>query len=167
MFVRTAGERDLPAIRALLVETWHATYDGIYGVDRVSEITDDWHAIDALKRRLDRPWSEFVVADDGMTIAGMAYAESDADGKLVNVRQLYVLPRFQGRGIGGMLLDELLNAYADAEIARLEVEAANIKAIEFYKAFGFSEAGRTGNCGKEDSGIPALIFERSLGNGSE
>ncbi len=33
MFVRTASERDVPAIRALLVETWHDTYDPIYGVD--------------------------------------------------------------------------------------------------------------------------------------
>ncbi len=167
MFVRTASERDLPAIRALLVETWHATYDAIYGADRVTEITDDWHSVEALKRRLERKWSEFVVADAGATIAGMAYAESDADGKLVHVRQLYVLPRFQGRGIGGMLLDEVLNAFADAETARLEVEAANTKAIEFYKAFGFGEAGRTGNCGKPDSGIPALVFERRLGESAD
>lgn len=167
MFVRTASERDLPAIRALLAETWHATYDAIYGVARVTEITEDWHSIDALRRRLERPWSEFVVADDGTAIAGMAYAESDADGKVVNLRQLYVLPAFQGRGVGGLLMDEVLNAFADAETARLEVEAANTRAIEFYKAFGFAEAGRTSNCGKQDSGIPALVFERPLGEAAE
>ena len=38
--MRTASERDLDAMRALLVETWHATYDAIYGVDRVTAITD-------------------------------------------------------------------------------------------------------------------------------
>ena len=27
MFVRSASERDLAAVRELLVETWHATYD--------------------------------------------------------------------------------------------------------------------------------------------
>ena len=41
MFVRTASARDLPAIRALLVATWHDTYDGIYGVERVTAITDE------------------------------------------------------------------------------------------------------------------------------
>lgn len=41
MFVRTASERDVPAIRALLVETWHDT-DAIYGAAKVTEITDDW-----------------------------------------------------------------------------------------------------------------------------
>jgi ribosomal protein S18 acetylase RimI-like enzyme len=166
MFVRTAMETDLPAIRRLLVETWHATYDAVYGVERVTEITDDWHSIPALRQRLERPWSEFIVADDGTTIGGMAYAESDEERKTVTLRQLYVLPQFQGRGIGGMLMDEVLNAFADAEMARLEVEAANERAVDFYKAFGFNEAGRTSDCGRKDSGIPALVFERRLGTAS-
>ncbi|TIV74013.1 MAG: GNAT family N-acetyltransferase, partial [Mesorhizobium sp.] len=51
MFVRTASERDLVAVRALLVETWHATYDAIYGAERVTAITDDWHSIASLKAR--------------------------------------------------------------------------------------------------------------------
>ncbi|TIM59749.1 MAG: GNAT family N-acetyltransferase, partial [Mesorhizobium sp.] len=33
MFVRTASEHDLVAIRALLVETWYAIYDAIYGAE--------------------------------------------------------------------------------------------------------------------------------------
>ncbi len=49
MFVRTASERDLVAIRALLVETWHATYDAIYGAAKVTEITDEWHSIASLR----------------------------------------------------------------------------------------------------------------------
>ena len=81
MFVRTAGERDLAAVHALLVETWHATYDGIYGVDRVTEITDDWHSLASLKAQLERPYSEFLVADDGSEIGGMAFAT-----KLVVIR---------------------------------------------------------------------------------
>ena len=72
-FVRTAGEADLDAVRALLVDTWHATYDGIYGAERVNEITDDWHSIASLRRCLTRPNSEFLVADDGEHIGGMAF----------------------------------------------------------------------------------------------
>ena len=74
MFTRTASDRDLDAVRALLVETWHATYDAIYGRDRVIAITDDWHSIEALRARLKQPHSEFVVADDGAAIGGMAFA---------------------------------------------------------------------------------------------
>ena len=162
MFVRTASERDVAAVRALLVETWHGTYDAIYGAGKVTEITDDWHSVASLKVQLAKPFSEFLVADDGKTIGGMAFASSDQDGKTVALHQLYVHPNFQGRGIGGMLLDEIIESFHDAERLRLEVEEANGRAIAFYRAQGFVEVGRTANCGARNSGLPALIFERSL-----
>ena len=108
MFVRTAGERDLAAVRALLVETWHATYDAIYGAERVTAITDDWHSMRSLKARLTRPRSEFLVADDGKQLGGMAFAAAGEDGKILMLHQLYVRPAHQGHGVGGMLLDEIL-----------------------------------------------------------
>jgi ribosomal protein S18 acetylase RimI-like enzyme len=163
MFVRTASERDLKAVRDLLVETWHATYDTIYGADRVTAITDDWHSLASLKRRLEQPNAEFLVADDGKELGGMAYAAADAVGKSVMLRQLYVLPKFQGRGIGGMMLDEIIESFPDASLFRLEVEEVNARAIGFYAAQGFLQTGRTANCGAEQSGIPALIFERRRG----
>lgn len=162
MFVRTAGERDLDAVRALLVETWHATYDAIYGPAKVAEITDEWHSIAALRRLLIQPNADFLLADDGKQLAGMASAVAEADGKTVMLRQLYVRPAFQGRGIGGMLLDEIIESFPDAERIRLEVEQANAKAISFYATQGFEPAGRTENCGKDQSGLPALIYERPL-----
>lgn len=160
MFVRTASERDLGAIRELLVETWHATYDPIYGAARVTAITDDWHSLSALKRRLEQPNGEFLVADDGRQLGGMAYASSEATGKTVMLRQLYVRPAFQGRGIGGMLLDEVIESFPDATLFKLEVEEANAGAIGFYVSQGFVQSGRTANCGADQSGIPALLFER-------
>jgi ribosomal protein S18 acetylase RimI-like enzyme len=162
-FVRTAGERDLEAVRALLVETWHATYDAIYGPEKVTELTDSWHSIASLQRRLARPSSEFLVADDGERIAGMAFAAADQEGKAVMLYQLYVLPAYQGHGIGGMLLDEILDNFPDAERIKLEVEEQNSRAIAFYRVYGFEQTGRTGNCGVGGSGIPALVFERALG----
>ena len=87
-------------MRALLVETWHATYDAIYGADRVTEITDDWHSIASLKARLVRPNSEFLVADDGKRIGGMAYAAATKDPSIVMLHQLYVQPGLQRTGLG-------------------------------------------------------------------
>jgi ribosomal protein S18 acetylase RimI-like enzyme len=163
MFVRTASERDLEAVRALLVETWHATYDPIYGAAKVTEITDDWHSLPSLKARLTRPNSEFLVADDGVQLGGMAFAAARDDGEVVMLHQLYVRPTMQGRGIGGMLLDEVIASFPEAHVLRLEVEEKNAKAVAFYLANGFVQSSRTENCGRDESGIPALIFERRLG----
>ena len=162
MFVRTASRRDLEAVRALLVETWHDTYDSLYGIERVTAITGDWHSIAALEARLDTPNTEFLVADDGKAIGGMAFATTVDDGRTVMLHQLYVRPGMQGRGIGGLLLDEIEGCFPGADKVRLEVEEKNAKAVAFYLAQGFSQVGRTANCGSEQSGIPALVFERPI-----
>ncbi|RWM05847.1 MAG: GNAT family N-acetyltransferase [Mesorhizobium sp.] len=161
MFVRTASERDLAAIRALLVETWHATYDAIYGARRVTEISDDWHSIASLRARLTRPNSEFLVADDGKRLGGIAFAFATTDPKVVLLNQLYVHPDCQRRGIGRSLLDEVEASFPEARTLRLEVEEANSPAIAFYAANGFRSAGRTADCGG-GSGMPALILEKRL-----
>lgn len=88
MFIRTAAERDLPSIQALLTETWHATYDPIYGAERVEELTRDWHSLPALTARLAAPQSELIVADDGVALGGMAYAAAVDDGRRVQLHQL-------------------------------------------------------------------------------
>jgi ribosomal protein S18 acetylase RimI-like enzyme len=162
MFVRSASQRDLAQVRALLVETWHATYDAIYGAARVTSITDDWHSITSLSARLTRQNSEFLVADDGKELGGMAFAVADGDGKVLTLGQLYVRPQHQGKGIGGMLLDEILASFPDAESVRLEVEEANTRAVTFYQAHGFSHAGDTADCGGGRSGIPALVMQLRL-----
>ena len=149
MFVRTASERDLDAVRALLVETWHATYDAIYGAERVTEITDDWHSIAALKARLTRPNSEFLVADDGKSIGGMAFAAADETARSVMLHQLYVLPGLQGHGIGGdAARRDPRDCFPDAETVRLEVEEANAAAIAFYRGLRLrAMPGAPANCG--------------------
>jgi ribosomal protein S18 acetylase RimI-like enzyme len=161
VFVRTASERDIEAIRALLVETWHHTYDAIYGVDKVKEITGRWHSPEALRLRLEQPLSEFLVADDGAAIAGVAFASIADDGATVMLHQLYVLPAMQGRGVGALLLDEIASCFPAATRIRLEVEEANAGAVSFYVAQGFTSVGATADCGG-DSGIPAAIYERPI-----
>jgi ribosomal protein S18 acetylase RimI-like enzyme len=150
-------------VRALLVETWHATYDSFYGVEKVSELTAKWHSIEALRARLQRKNAEFVVADNGREIAGMGFAAmSETLEKTVVLHQLYVLPKYQRHGIGRDMFAELETCFPDAERMRLEVEPQNLHALAFYRAHGFAEVGRTSNCGDDQSGIPALILEKRL-----
>jgi ribosomal protein S18 acetylase RimI-like enzyme len=162
MFVRTAGERDLAAVRALLVETWHDTYDAVHGAAKVTEITDEWHSIASLKARLTRPNSEFLVADDGKNIGGMAFAAATTDTKVIVLNHLYVHPAWQRQGIGQALLEEVEASFPEARTLRLEVEEANAPAIAFYRSKGFLPTGRTADCGG-GSGLPALILQKAIG----
>ncbi len=161
MWLRSAGRADLEAICDLLRRAWHATYDGIYGAARVEAITAEWHSIEALRQHLEKPYSEFVVADSGAGLLGVAFASMIEEG-VSQLHMLYVAPEAQGRGIGSELLQEMESAFPDATTMRLEVEAANSNAIAFYTRRGFRKAGSTNDCVRPESGLPALIFEKVL-----
>jgi ribosomal protein S18 acetylase RimI-like enzyme len=162
-FIRSASEADLTVVSALLGRSWHATYDDIYGGEKVSELTRSWHSPAALKTQFLRPGSEFVVADDGKRIGGMAYAAMDKDEPDVAVlHQLYVEPGLTGQGIGRDLFAEVETCFPNAKRVRVEVEPKNANALRFYKGLGFQEVGWTKNCGAAQSGIVAMIFEKGL-----
>lgn len=162
-FVRSASAVDLSKVSALLGRSWHATYDAIYGAEKVAGITASWHSASALKRQLAEPSSEFVVADDGKRIGGMAYAVMDKDeGDVVHLLQLYVEPELTGQGIGRDLFAEVETCFPAAKRMRLEVEPKNERAVRFYTGLGFVEVGWAKETGDLVSGIPAMIMEKVL-----
>lgn len=163
VFIRTAGEKDLSAVGTLLGETWHATYDAIYGDERVSEIVRSWHSVAALRPRLTQPTSEFLVADDGRNLLGMAFAATSGKGRVVVVHQLFVHPAHQRRGIGSDLLAEIVDCFPTAESLRADVEEANFPAVQFYRRAGFSVTGQSETEVPGGANVPVFIYERRIG----
>ncbi|WP_426230037.1 GNAT family N-acetyltransferase [Pararhizobium sp. DWP3-4] len=158
-FVRTATERDLAKVSALLGETAHATYDAQYGAEKINEMTAKWHSVTALKANLQRKNGEFLVADDGKLIGGMGFASmSETLHETAVLHQLYVLPQFQRQGIARDIFAELETCFPYAGTMRVEVEENNAKAIGFYDAHGFVRAG----VGAATWGIATIVMEKPL-----
>lgn len=162
-FVRTASQPDLAKVSALLAETWHASYDALYGADKVSAIVARWHSVPALKARLDRKDGEFVVADNGVEIAGMGYAAPlKGEAKTIFLHQLYVSPKYQRQGIGRDIFAELETCFPDASAVRLEVDPRNPAAIAFYIAHGFVKVGEARHSMDDFSDVPLHVYEKPL-----
>jgi ribosomal protein S18 acetylase RimI-like enzyme len=161
MPIRPAALSDLPAVSALLAETWHATYDDLYGAERVADITRRWHSIDALAQGLGRPDTCFLVALAKGDVTGTISVVRRPDGTL-ELKRLYVLPQAQGGGIGSRLLAAALAVFPDAPAIGLEVEPANAQAIRFYERKGFTVNGKTSDCTGSGDRIPALVMTRAL-----
>jgi ribosomal protein S18 acetylase RimI-like enzyme len=159
LIIRDAEAADLPAVRALLVETWHATYDGIYGWQRVAEITNAWHSLDNLSAQLGRESGAFLVALVGSEIIATASARIEQDRAALLTR-LYVLPTYQGIGIGRTLLQVTLACFPHAPVARLEVESQNEPAIVFYERMGFFLQRQARFDGRDDTPNTLLMAKR-------
>ncbi|HEV7435409.1 MAG TPA: GNAT family N-acetyltransferase [Pseudorhizobium sp.] len=162
-FVRTAGEEDVEKIRALLSETFHATYDPFYGARKVTQLITDWHSPSAIRSRIGKKDGEFLVADSGRDLGGIGYAATYPKmEKTVMLHQLYVKPSCQGQGIGRDIFAEIETCFPDAEICRVEVALQNLRAISFYERLGFAEVDRMEEWGGPNSGLPAVVLEKTL-----
>lgn len=156
VLIRNAIASDIPAVSALLVETWHDTYDALLGAPKVAEITARWHAPDILAQQLAIVGTSFLVAKADHVLVGHAYADARALPRL-RIGRLYVLPAWQRRGIGQALLAALCERYPSARCLALEVETENAKGVAFYRREGFVSAG-----GMTDDGTNLLWMEKTL-----
>ena len=159
--IRACIEADLPAVRTLLRATWHATYDAIYGPEKVQEISDRWHGLAALRRGLAIPRSAFLVAEDDRRIVATSLAFTGPDGQCIRLSRLYVHPSSQRRGFGRALLAASIEGFPAARSIELEVEPENLQAITFYRSVGFSVTGEGDDCGGQ-AGYPHLIMSKTL-----
>jgi ribosomal protein S18 acetylase RimI-like enzyme len=156
--IRRVTIADIPAVRVALIEAWHATYDDIYGPDKVRDITTRWHSLVALAAQVDQAGSAFLMAEQNGRIAASAFA-SEIEPGLVHLFRLYVRPALQTRGIGHALMRETFAVFVAAKRFRLEVEPRNHRAIAFYRRAGFVQIATTSDCGG-DSNVAALVLER-------
>ncbi len=69
--------------------------------------------------------------------------------------KLYVLPEYQGRGLGTALLQAVMDKLVDVDHIYLPVHAGSDQGLAFAAAIGFEEYER-----EEQSGMPQLIWLR-------
>jgi len=116
---------DVPAVAAL----------------EASSFSTPWHP-DTFLRLLERPGAELWVTDEDGDVVAYAVLWCILDeGELANIA---VLPGARGRGVGGRLLDHLVDVARDRGVRRLflEVRESNEAARGLYTTRGFREVGR-------------------------
>jgi ribosomal protein S18 acetylase RimI-like enzyme len=157
--IERAAMQDVLAIRDVLRETWHDTYESLLSETAMEAITSQWHAPELLTEQLQNPEIYFAIARDGEVVAGVVTARKQDDAIVVD--RLYVRPQYQRRGIGRQLLESSYRAFRGARRVRLSVEAENRKGIAFYAKQGFRETARhsgevAGAC------LESVVMERPL-----
>lgn len=157
--IRSCRLADIPAVRRVLRETWHATYDDLLGVDKVREISAAWHSAGQLTRQVGRPGSLFLVTDCADDIVATSFAHDTGQGT-AEIGRLYVRPSRQNAGIGAGLLEATLAGFANVSGFHLEVEPRNIAAIRFYQRHGFRIIAAGTDSGGNGSGLAHLRMER-------
>jgi GNAT superfamily N-acetyltransferase len=134
VLVYPATARDVPALRALGVRTWRAKYEGVLpgaAVERGIEELFNTYSLGAAVRE-GRMLAAFR---DGILIGLLEFDRVDETRTMI--WKLYVDPDAQGRGIGGLLVERMLQAATTPEV-RVEHDERNVVAGAFFAEFGFA-----------------------------
>ncbi len=146
--IRKRTPEDLPGIARVVVDTWRSAYRGIVP-DAVLDGLDYARNEARYRERLEKnyPAYAYVAADPQAGVVGMAAggpAEKLLPGFPGELYAIYILPAYQGRGIGKRLVRAV---FAQLEAARLSPAVIwaleqNTRAGAFYRALGGEVVGR-------------------------
>jgi ribosomal protein S18 acetylase RimI-like enzyme len=133
--IRKALEKDLEKISEILTKTWDDTYKNILPPEVISHIKSNWHNKENLKKQLNSNSILFnMIEIDDISIGIITVKIKNKD---FHLSRLYILPEFQGKGIGKYAINHLIDNYEIDKIT-LDVEVSNQNAINFYKKLGFN-----------------------------
>lgn len=163
IIVRRVKPKDALGILTVLRETWVETYPsdslGILRVDIAESFINlsNPEEVEKLEARLANisPNECRVMADDGGRIVGIGTLVKHSGHN--ELRTLYVLPSYQGCGIGLMLWEEM-KRFSDQSLDTIVRVATYTKAVDFYTKIGFRDTGKRleGEKMKNGSVIPEM-----------
>lgn len=142
---------DAVELKQLMKTTWRAAYpspeNGVSKAD-IYAMTEDWDKPDAVKRLEEDIAStpanklRLVAKIDNKIVGQGKFIKGEAENRLAT---LYVLPEFQGRGIGKQLASKGLEWFGKEKDIVLEVVKYNQRAVDLYESMGFEIAGDAQN----------------------
>lgn len=167
LLLRPSCDADVPAIAALYAQhVLHGT--GTFEIDPPGAEEMARRRRDVLAQGL-----SWLVAERAQRLLGFAYANHFRARRAYRFcleDSIYVDPEAQGRGIGRLLLAELIargQAAGARQMLAVIGDSANLGSIALHRALGFEPAGVLKASGwKSGRWLDVVLMQRSLGAGS-
>lgn len=136
ILLKKAVESDIPTIQEIARITWGPTYVHIIGQEQVDYMLGKMYSKATLLEQLAAGHTFLIAVEDAKPIGFAGFSRDEGDA--FQLHKLYVLPEAHGKGVGKLLINEVLNAARaeGAKYLRLNVNRKN-KAKSFYESAGF------------------------------
>jgi ribosomal protein S18 acetylase RimI-like enzyme len=137
--IRPWQKGDLASIRRITWLSWISTYSSFIPESNLKSYFDIYYTEASLLNMFDDPFTQGFIGEADDQIVGYARLFFNRDENRLYVPSMYLLPGFQGQGIGRQLL-ESVEAYATEKgVDRLwiGVMVKNRQALIFYRKVGF------------------------------
>lgn len=132
--VREARTEDKKEIYELFTASIYPYVEEIWGWDeefQKNDFADSFASIEQYK----------VIEVEGR-FAG--FIQINEEGNVLNLAEIHLLPEMQGKGIGGSIIQSVINAASDRKMeAQIGVFKRNQRAYELYQRLGFEKICET------------------------
>lgn len=139
--IRPAGIEDASILSIIRQKAWDSAYRGIYPDEVIDDFDYETHTARFLRQiNAENVWVYAIVEDDtlvGFTVIGMAIPAVYRD-ITVCLHSLYLLPKYQGKGIGKSVMEFVRNWCKEKGVFRFynSCNPHNRRAMAFYYAMG-------------------------------
>lgn len=136
-----AGSKEIPEIIALANQIWPVTYRDILGPAQVEYMMNLFYNPQSIQIQMDEGHQFFFLEENGSALGFASFSLLQEPGQF-KLHKIYVLPGFQGKGLGKYLLNSIIDRIRRqaGTALLLNVNRYN-KARQFYEKLGFQVIG--------------------------
>ncbi len=143
--IRPAGVNEIPLIRSMADVVFRRTYADILSPEQMEYMMEWMYSEDSLATQVSAPGKYFFIAyADGVPAGYVSFEYEDImeDGRrLYHLQKLYVMPEFQGCGLGRRMLSFVCSSLSsmNPDGCRFELNVnRNNSSVGFYEHCGLS-----------------------------
>ncbi|MCC9167665.1 GNAT family N-acetyltransferase [Pontibacter harenae] len=136
--IREATASDIPTVKFLAEAIWEPTYHTTLTKEQIDYMFEVIYTEDALAQQMQEGQTFLLISEGEQAIGFAAFSVKEAASKIFKLNKIYLLPAFQGKGLGKRLLSEVEAKVKErgAAILDLNVNRYN-KAKQFYERCGY------------------------------
>ena len=137
--IRIWNESDFPIVRKILLDTWLDTYSSFIPVEDINSYLESSYNVEKLKLILENPESSGLIIESGIESLGFMRISISKTENRFYISSLYILPEYQGLGLGKSLLSKAKEEAAARGYTSiyLGVMKQNVKSLKWYENHGF------------------------------
>lgn len=138
IYLRKAKEEDLPIIRALAEQTWPTAYGDIIAQEQITYMLEKMYSKGELLEQMQQGHIFLIASELNDDVGFAGFSVINHDTHTFKLHKLYVLPKMQGKGVGKILMNEVVDQIKalGGKFLQLNVNRKN-KAKDFYEKAGF------------------------------
>jgi len=139
IFLRKAKAEEIAIISDLAEQIWPQTYSAYISEEQLRFMLDKMYNKGELLSQLQNGHTFIIASENGKDVGFAGFSIIDPRKKAYKLHKLYVLPEMHGKGVGKILINEVVNLalHDGGKSLQLNVNRNN-NAKDFYLKAGFN-----------------------------